>query len=320
MSTEASRGNALQPHDQSIYPAATRSHQFILHAIRESTFSVGSKSRARVRFDRRPSSRCRVARMRLVRCAEKSSIGGRNPSNPSPSRTAFVKRIGGQASCSNSVQGLPVKLSAIALDYDGTIARGDVMDPSARGAIAAARTKGTTVPLVTGRMLDELRRVAGDLHFVDGVIAGNGAVIHFPDSGHTSTFAPPVSENFMADLRARALQRPRVPPAPDRRRASECRRWSLRNRARGVRFKMCSVGPIGRSFASRLTRRPIRLSWGLRDVEASRGTRASSKQTTATARASGGAHRGDWIFRNDRVELGRHWPPPVIPPFPRLPP
>ena len=30
---------------------------------------------------------------------------------------------------------------------------------------------------------DELQRVAGDLHFVDGVIAENGAVIHFPDSG-----------------------------------------------------------------------------------------------------------------------------------------
>jgi hypothetical protein len=62
-----------------------------------------------------------------------------------------------------------VKLSAIALDYDGTIARGDVLDPSVRAAIAAARTQGITVLLVTGRILDELRRVAGDLHFVDAV-------------------------------------------------------------------------------------------------------------------------------------------------------
>jgi hydroxymethylpyrimidine pyrophosphatase-like HAD family hydrolase len=98
-----------------------------------------------------------------------------------------------------------VKLSAIALDYDGTVARGDVMDPSVRGAIAAARTKGITVLLVTGRILDELRRVAGDLHFVDAVIAENGAVIHFPDSGHTSTLAPLVSENFMAELRRRGI-------------------------------------------------------------------------------------------------------------------
>ena len=30
-----------------------------------------------------------------------------------------------------------MKLSAIALDYDGTVARGDVLDPSVREAIAA---------------------------------------------------------------------------------------------------------------------------------------------------------------------------------------
>ena len=63
-----------------------------------------------------------------------------------------------------------MKLSVIALDYDGTIARGDVLDLSVRDAIAAARTHGIVVLLVTGRILDELRRVAGDLHFVDGVI------------------------------------------------------------------------------------------------------------------------------------------------------
>ena len=63
-----------------------------------------------------------------------------------------------------------MKLSVIALDYDGTIAQGDRLDPSVRGAIADARTRGITVLLVTGRILSELRRVAGDLHFVDATI------------------------------------------------------------------------------------------------------------------------------------------------------
>ena len=98
-----------------------------------------------------------------------------------------------------------MKLSVIALDYDGTVARGDVLDPSVRDAIAAARTQGIVVLLVTGRILDELRRVAGDLHFVDGVIAENGAVIHFPDSGRTSALAPPVPEGFVAELRRRGI-------------------------------------------------------------------------------------------------------------------
>jgi hypothetical protein len=98
-----------------------------------------------------------------------------------------------------------MKLSAIALDYDGTVARGDVLDPSVRGAIAAAREQGIVVLLVTGRILEELRRVAGDLHFADGVIAENGAVLHFPDSGHTSTLAPRVSDEFTAELRRRGI-------------------------------------------------------------------------------------------------------------------
>ena len=52
-----------------------------------------------------------------------------------------------------------------------------------------------------GRILDRLCRVAGDLHFVDGVIAENGAVVHFPDSEHTSLLAPPIPEPFLAQLR-----------------------------------------------------------------------------------------------------------------------
>lgn len=96
-----------------------------------------------------------------------------------------------------------MKFSVLALDYDGTIARDDAIDPSIREAIAAVRTSGVIVLLVTGRILDELRRVVGDLHVVDGVVAENGAVVHFPDSGHTSLLAPPVSQRYLAELRKR---------------------------------------------------------------------------------------------------------------------
>lgn len=98
-----------------------------------------------------------------------------------------------------------MKLSVLALDYDGTIASHDTLDPSARDAIADARTRGHTVLLVTGRTLDELRRVAGDLHFVDGVVAENGAVAHFPDSGHTSLLAPEIPAVFLAELTRRGI-------------------------------------------------------------------------------------------------------------------
>lgn len=98
-----------------------------------------------------------------------------------------------------------MNLSALALDYDGTTARQDVLDPTVRKAIAAARTRGIVVLLVTGRILAELQRVAGDLHFVDAVVAENGAVLHFPESGRTSALAPAMPARLLAELRLRAI-------------------------------------------------------------------------------------------------------------------
>jgi hydroxymethylpyrimidine pyrophosphatase-like HAD family hydrolase len=98
-----------------------------------------------------------------------------------------------------------MKLSTIALDYDGTIARRDVLDPAVRDAIAAARAQGITVLLVTGRILDELRRVAGDLRFVDGVVAENGAILHFPQSDHTSAVGPLLPAAFVPELQRRRV-------------------------------------------------------------------------------------------------------------------
>jgi hypothetical protein len=98
-----------------------------------------------------------------------------------------------------------MKLSVLALDYDGTIARNDTLDPSVREMIAAARTGGVIVLLVTGRILDELRRVAGDLHFVDGVVAENGGVVHFPQTDHTTVLAPEVPAPYLAELARRGV-------------------------------------------------------------------------------------------------------------------
>jgi hydroxymethylpyrimidine pyrophosphatase-like HAD family hydrolase len=98
-----------------------------------------------------------------------------------------------------------MKLSVIALDYDGTITRDDRLNTPVIEAIADARRRGVAVMLVTGRRLDDLRRVAGKLHFVDGVVAENGALVHFPDGGLTTTFAPPVAPAFLARLQEEAI-------------------------------------------------------------------------------------------------------------------
>jgi len=67
-----------------------------------------------------------------------------------------------------------MKFSVLALDYDGTIAHDGKLDSDVRAAIGEVRSRGIAVVLVTGRILSDLRSVAGDLDFVDAVVAENG--------------------------------------------------------------------------------------------------------------------------------------------------
>jgi hydroxymethylpyrimidine pyrophosphatase-like HAD family hydrolase len=98
-----------------------------------------------------------------------------------------------------------MKLSVIALDYDGTLTRDDRLDAHMREAIADARRQGVAVMLVTGRRLDDLRRVAGKLQFVDSVVGENGALVHFPDGGLTTTLAPPIPPAFITRLQQEGI-------------------------------------------------------------------------------------------------------------------
>ena len=102
-----------------------------------------------------------------------------------------------------------MKLRVLALDYDGTTAVNDAMDSGVRSAIADARARRIAVILVTGRRLADLQRVAGDLHFVDAVVAENGAVLHLPGSGYSTELAPRPSESFLEELASRGV--PHVP-------------------------------------------------------------------------------------------------------------
>lgn len=98
-----------------------------------------------------------------------------------------------------------MKLSTIALDFDGTIARNDVLDPGVRQAIAEVRAQGIIVVLVTGRILADLQRVAGELHFVDAVVAENGAVIEFPDSGYSRVVGQSPPPALLNELRREGI-------------------------------------------------------------------------------------------------------------------
>lgn len=98
-----------------------------------------------------------------------------------------------------------MKLGILALDYDGTIAEDGALHPDVRRAIDDVRGRGIVVILVTGRILSDLRRVAGDLRSFDAVVAENGAVLAFPESGHALVLghAPPLA--FLEELTRRGV-------------------------------------------------------------------------------------------------------------------
>lgn len=99
-----------------------------------------------------------------------------------------------------------MRFLVLAIDFDGTIATNDVMDPAVHAALGELRRRGITVILVTGRILRDLRRVCGDLHFLDAVVGENGAAIEFPATGYTMNLAPPPSALLLNELREAGIE------------------------------------------------------------------------------------------------------------------
>src|SRR5262245_9182711 len=85
-----------------------------------------------------------------------------------PEGTSLMPVPSGQAFRALHEGGL--RLRVLALDYDGTIARRGTLNPDVRAALADVRARGIATLLVTGRRLDDLRAVAGDLGFADAVV------------------------------------------------------------------------------------------------------------------------------------------------------
>jgi hydroxymethylpyrimidine pyrophosphatase-like HAD family hydrolase len=98
-----------------------------------------------------------------------------------------------------------MKFSALALDYDGTIATEGVFDPTVRQAIGEVRQRGIVVILVTGRRLPDLHAVGGDLTCFDAIVAENGAVVEFPASGRHMVIGHRPSPVSLDELQRRSI-------------------------------------------------------------------------------------------------------------------
>ena len=90
---------------------------------------------------------------------------------------------------------------ALAVDYDGTIAHHGVVDEATQAALRRLRAGARRLVLVTGRELDDLRRVGPPLDLFDLVVAENGALLFDPASGEATPLAEAPPERFVARLR-----------------------------------------------------------------------------------------------------------------------
>ncbi len=70
-----------------------------------------------------------------------------------------------------------MQLCAVALDYDGTIARDGRADPLVLEAVREAQARGIVVIVATGRILAELQSVLPEHELFDAIVAENGAVL-----------------------------------------------------------------------------------------------------------------------------------------------
>ncbi|MCC7033216.1 MAG: HAD family hydrolase [Acidobacteria bacterium] len=98
-----------------------------------------------------------------------------------------------------------MKLSAFALDFDGTLTFDGRLPSPVAEAIADARRHGIVMVLATGRRLDDLHACAGELTIFDAIVGENGAVLEFPARGRRAVLARPPAPVFLEQLTQRGV-------------------------------------------------------------------------------------------------------------------
>jgi hydroxymethylpyrimidine pyrophosphatase-like HAD family hydrolase len=98
-----------------------------------------------------------------------------------------------------------IRVRALALAYDGTLATHDRLANATVAALVRARRAGLQLILVTGRTFFELTRVCSRLDLFDVVVAENGAVLHDPADNTIRDEGPPPPRRLIAALDRHAI-------------------------------------------------------------------------------------------------------------------
>jgi phosphoglycolate phosphatase (TIGR01487 family) len=98
-----------------------------------------------------------------------------------------------------------MRYTAIALDYDGTIAHNGVVAPHVLDGLQRLRQSGRKLLLVTGREIEELLGIFPGITVFDRVVAENGALLHDPQTGERKELGEPPPDELIDALHAKGI-------------------------------------------------------------------------------------------------------------------
>jgi len=98
-----------------------------------------------------------------------------------------------------------MRYTALALDYDGTIAKDGQVAPHVQAGLEALKASGRKLVLVTGRELEELLGIFPGITAFDRVIAENGALLYRPATGERVELGEPPPRSLTEALRASGI-------------------------------------------------------------------------------------------------------------------
>ena len=98
-----------------------------------------------------------------------------------------------------------MRYTALALDYDGTIAKDGQVAPHVQAGLEALKASGRKLLLVTGRELEELIGIFPGITAFDRVVAENGALLYRPATGERVELGDPPPRALIDALKAAGI-------------------------------------------------------------------------------------------------------------------
>jgi len=99
-----------------------------------------------------------------------------------------------------------VRYTALACDYDGTLARHGVVDENTIAALDRLRQSGRRIIMVTGRELPDLLSIFPHPNLFDRIVAENGAIVYNPADRSQQLLGDPHPPILVDTLRRRGVQ------------------------------------------------------------------------------------------------------------------